>query len=149
VRILELTTSSAAQTFDFGVQLSQQARPGSIICFYGDLGAGKTTSIKGICAGLGVSQLVTSPTFTLINEYNGRMPIYHFDFYRIGSEQETSELGLDEYFFGNGVCLIEWPQVIEHLLPENCYKVYLQLDFASDEESRKIKLLYPGDDASF
>lgn len=137
----ETVTTSAEQTFDFGLQFSQRIKTASVICFYGDLGAGKTTCIKGICAGLGVSQLVTSPTFTLINEYNGRLPVFHFDFYRIASEQEAGDLGLDEYFFGDGVCLIEWPQVIERLLPENRCEIHLQWDFDSDEKMRKIRVL--------
>ena len=146
---MEIITTDAAQTFNFGVQLSQQLKPSSILCFYGDLGAGKTTCIKGICAGLGVSQLVTSPTFTLIKEYNGRLPVYHFDFYRISSEQETNDLGLHDYFFGNGVCLIEWPKVIEHFLPDNRYEIYLRWDFDSDAETRKIQVLYPKSEALY
>jgi tRNA threonylcarbamoyladenosine biosynthesis protein TsaE len=138
-KIFDLKTSEAEETHNFGFEFSKQLSPGSIICFYGDLGAGKTTCIKGICAGLGVSQPVTSPTFTLINEYNGRLPIYHFDFYRIGSSNETFELGLDEYFFGEGVCLIEWPDVINELLPPNRFEFHLKWDFSDEPNVRIIK----------
>lgn len=149
MQIFELTSTNAGQTFDFGVKFSRRLKADSIVCFYGDLGAGKTTCIKGMCAGLGVSQLVTSPTFTLINEYTGRLPVFHFDFYRIASEQEADDLGLEEYFFGEGVCLIEWPHVIERLLPENHYEIHLQWNFDSDAETRKIRVLSPDDAPNF
>ena len=139
-KILEMTTANAEETFNLGFEFSQKLAPGSILCFRGDLGAGKTTCIKGICAGLDVSQPVTSPTFTLINEYKGRLSVYHFDFYRIKSEYETFDLGLDEYFFGDGVCLIEWPEIIDHLLPEKRIEFHLQSDFSADADVRIIKI---------
>ena len=109
-----------------------------MLIFKGDLGAGKTTCIKGVCAGLGVTQPVTSPTFTLINEYQGRLPVYHFDFYRIRSEIETLDLGLQEYFEGDGVCLIEWPEVIVDKLPTKRYEFHMNRDPAFPMESRHV-----------
>ena len=135
-----MITSSPEETYDLGSEFAIRLSPGSIICFYGDLGAGKTTCIKGICAGLGVTSHVTSPTFTLINEYNGRLPIYHFDFYRINSDSETLDLGLDEYFFGDGICLIEWPSVINSLVPKNRFEFHLKWDFSAAANVRTVKV---------
>ena len=138
IKILENITHSPEETFAIGVEFSKQILPGSVLCFKGDLGAGKTVCIKGICAGLGVTEHVTSPTFTLINEYNGRLPIYHFDFYRIQSDYDVVDLGLEEYFDGDGVCLIEWPDVIESLLPKKRYEFRLKWDPSFDPEKRSI-----------
>ncbi len=137
---MEKTSKSAEETFNLGFEFSQKLAPGSVVCFRGDLGAGKTTCIQGICAGLGVSQPVTSPTFTLINEYKGRLPVYHFDFYRINAGYETFDLGLHEYFFGDGVCLIEWPEVIAEILPERRFEFHLQLDFSANVNVRRIQI---------
>ena len=137
--ILDITTHSAQETHNVGVEFAKQTTPGTVICFNGDLGAGKTTFIKGLCKGLEVMQAVTSPTFTLINEYKGRLPVYHFDFYRIGSDNETFDLGLDEYFYGDGICLIEWPNVIHELLPPNRYEFHLKWDFSTNQDVRIIK----------
>ncbi len=108
-----------------------------MVGLFGNLGSGKTTCIKGICAGLGVEEEVTSPTFTLINEYHGRLPVFHFDFYRIGSVQELRELGLDEYFYGDGVCLIEWPEIVSDMLPKYHFEIHLSLRFEPSWEHRR------------
>ena len=111
-----------------------------IFAFYGDLGAGKTSLIKSICLHLGVKAAVTSPTFTIINEYVGEEgPVYHFDFYRLDHEEEGYEFGLDEYFDSGAFCFIEWPQKISTLLPEKIVKVYLSI---SSEVYRQIELSY-------
>ncbi|MBR5249690.1 MAG: tRNA (adenosine(37)-N6)-threonylcarbamoyltransferase complex ATPase subunit type 1 TsaE [Bacteroidales bacterium] len=100
-----------------------------VIAFYGSMGAGKTTFITALCKVLGVEDTVNSPTFTLVNEYEAAdgMPVWHFDFYRIERPEEALDIGLEEYLYGDGLCLIEWPENIEPLLPEDCLKVYLEV----------------------
>lgn len=110
----------AAETMDFGRQLAASLQPGDVIAMTGDLGAGKTCLVKGIAAGLGVTQAVTSPTFTLIHEYrDGRLPVYHVDLYRLDSVQQAQAIGLEEYLAGDGVTIIEWAEKIAELLPAN------------------------------
>jgi len=137
--LIDTNSSSPEETYNIGVEFGKKLSPGAIVCFYGDLGVGKTTCIKGICSGLRASQHVTSPTFTLINEYDGRLPIYHFDFYRLGSADETLDMGLDEYFNGDGVCLIEWPEIVESLIPSTHFEFYLSWDFTTAPNIRRIK----------
>lgn len=111
---------SVEETIAIGRQIGEAARSGDVFALIGDLGAGKTQLVKGIAAGLGTPAEVTSPTFTLIHEYTGsRTPLYHFDFYRITSAEEAARLGLDEYFYGNGVCVIEWADRFPELLPQH------------------------------
>ena len=109
---------SVDETVAIGRRLGEAARIGDVFALVGDLGAGKTQLVKGIAVGVGAAADVTSPTFTLIHEYvGGRTPLYHFDFYRIESAQEAAHLGLDEYFFGDGVCVVEWADRFAELLP--------------------------------
>lgn len=98
---------------------------GNIIAFYGKMGAGKTTFIKSLCEEMGVKDVITSPTFAIVNEYttDKGLPVYHFDFYRIKKTEEVYDMGIEEYFYNNGVCLIEWPEIIEEILPETTIKV--------------------------
>lgn len=105
--------------------ISESDLQSNIFAFYGKMGAGKTTFIKAICKALGVQDNVNSPTFTIINEYKSAkgFPIYHFDFYRINRLQEAYDIGTEDYFSGNGLCLIEWPEKIAEILPEDCIKV--------------------------
>lgn len=125
-RLVEsLVSRNAAETRAFGHRLAATLQPGTVLIFTGNLGAGKTTLIQGICAGFGVTATVTSPTFTLINEYPGRLPVYHFDFYRLHAEVELHDLGLEEYLDGEGVCLIEWPELIESWLPAGHRRLHL------------------------
>ena len=106
------------EVIEYGIHLGETAVPGMIIALTGDLGAGKTTLTKAIARGLGVTETVTSPTFTIVKEYrSGRLPLFHFDVYRIGDIDEMYELGYEEYFFGEGVCVVEWADLIEELLP--------------------------------
>ena len=115
-----IETNSAKETFLLGEKLGRQAAAGQIYTLNGDLGVGKTVFTQGVAAGLGIAEPVNSPTFTIIQEYEGgRLPFYHFDVYRIGDIEEMEEIGYDDYFFGEGVCLIEWAELIEELLPEN------------------------------
>lgn len=110
--------------------VSQSPLQSNIFAFFGQMGAGKTTFIKTLCSQLGVADDVNSPTFTIVNEYRAAKgyPIYHFDFYRINKVQEAYDIGLDEYFGGDGLCLIEWPEKIEEVLPDDCFRVYLKVD---------------------
>lgn len=130
-------TNSPGETLALGEEVSQSLEIGDVLCLHGDLGAGKTHFVKGIARGFGImDSKVNSPTFTLINEYQGRLPIYHFDAYRIKSDQEILELGVDDYFFGNGVCLIEWPEKMETFLPETAVHITIHKD---NETSRTFK----------
>ena len=97
-----------------------------VFAFYGSMGAGKTTFIKAICEELGVEDVVTSPTFAIVNEYEGECPIYHFDFYRIKKLEEVYDMGYEDYFYGDGLCFIEWPEMMEELLPEGTIKVQIK-----------------------
>ena len=97
-----------------------------VFAFYGSMGAGKTTFIKAICEELGVEDVVTSPTFAIVNEDEGEWPIYHFDFYRIKKLEEVYDMGYEDYFYGNGLCFIEWPEMMEELLPEGSVKVQIK-----------------------
>ncbi len=121
-----IISNSAEETEQFGYKLAPQLKPGDVLAFFGDLGSGKSTLIKGICKGLGVEADITSPTFTLIHEYSARLPVFHFDFYRIANSHEVWELGSDEYFYGEGVCLIEWADRISDFLPENRIEIHLK-----------------------
>lgn len=120
-------TFSPADTLALGRRLAERLQPGDVVALYGELGAGKTHLIKGICTAYALPEAaVTSPTFTLVNEYAGRaFPVYHFDAYRIKRIEEFFELGYEEYFYGDGLCLIEWPERIEPLLPEHTLRLRL------------------------
>ena len=111
-----------------GEEFSRQLIPGDVVALIGDLGTGKTRFAKGISLGLGVKETVTSPTFTIVNEHlNGRLPLYHFDFYRLKTSAELDELGYDEYIFGRGVCVLEWADMIYEKLPEKRYDIHCSL----------------------
>ncbi len=116
-------------------KLGRLVHSGDVICMGGDLGAGKTTFTKAFAIGLDVKDHVTSPTFTLINEYDGRIPLYHFDVYRINHVSEMEDLGYEEYFYGNGVCVIEWASLIEDVLPEDYLWVEIKV---TGVESRQV-----------
>ena len=110
--------SSQEDTYKLGFKLGQQAKPGEVYCLNGDLGVGKTVFAQGFAAGLGIMDTVSSPTFTIVQSYEeGRLPLHHFDVYRIGDVEEMEEIGYEDYFYGDGVCLIEWSRLIEEILP--------------------------------
>ncbi|MDZ7333382.1 MAG: tRNA (adenosine(37)-N6)-threonylcarbamoyltransferase complex ATPase subunit type 1 TsaE [candidate division KSB1 bacterium] len=117
------------ETIEWGKNLGRLLAPGDVIGLFGDLGSGKTKTIQGICLGLECHDPVTSPTFTIINEYQGKYPIYHFDLYRIDSEQELYDLGYEEYFYDEGICLIEWAERIQPLLPSDHLEIHLKSFF--------------------
>jgi tRNA threonylcarbamoyladenosine biosynthesis protein TsaE len=130
-------THSEDETISLGIDFAKKLAGGSVVALFGDLGTGKTRFIKGICQGLGVCEHVASPTFTLLNEYRGKkLNIFHFDFYRIRTIAELDEIGFDEYLFGDGVCLIEWADRVENILPPNRFDI--QLNLGEDENTREI-----------
>lgn len=129
---------SEADTAAFGLRLAEQLKAGDIICLCGELGAGKTTLSKSIIRGLGVAATVTSPTFTIIHEYEGRLPVYHFDVYRIDETGELFEIGCEEYFFGEGVCIVEWAEKIEELLPADCIRITIEYGDVTENAEERI-----------
>ncbi|HIZ66290.1 MAG TPA: tRNA (adenosine(37)-N6)-threonylcarbamoyltransferase complex ATPase subunit type 1 TsaE [Candidatus Blautia pullicola] len=134
-----IETNSAKETFRLGEKLGQQALPGQIYTLNGDLGVGKTVFTQGVARGLGIQEPVNSPTFTIVQEYpEGRLPFYHFDVYRIGDVEEMEEIGYDDYFFGEGVCLIEWAKLIEEILPEQVISVTIEKNLEKGFDYRKI-----------
>ena len=135
-----IETNSAEETFRLGEKLGHLAIPGQIYTLNGDLGVGKTVFTQGVASGLGIKEPVNSPTFTIVQVYNeGRIPLYHFDVYRIGDPEEMYEIGYEEYFFGEGVCLIEWSKLIDELIPEEAVKVIIEKDV-------KINVLFPANE---
>lgn len=125
-------------TSDFGIILGKALRAGDIVCLNGDLGAGKTTLTKSIGLGLNVEDYITSPTFALINEYDGRYPVYHFDTYRLENIDEIDDLGFDDYIYGRGVSIIEWADRIEKFLPKE--KIVIDIEKGNSEEERILNI---------
>ena len=131
--------SDTNATEKFGREFADRLMPGSIVALIGPLGAGKTTLAKSIAKGLGVTETITSPTFTIVQEYeSGRLPLYHFDVYRVSDEEELFEMGFEEYLNGKGVCLIEWADLIEDMLPSKT--ITLRLDYGEDENERVLEI---------
>lgn len=131
---------SEEETKNLGYKLAQKAKAGDIFCLNGDLGAGKTVFTKGFAEGLGITDHITSPTFTIVNEYSGRLPFYHFDVYRISDPDEMYDIGCEEYFFGDGVCLIEWAELIKEFLPENVCWINIEKNLEKGLSYRKIEV---------
>ena len=132
-------SNSEKETFAVAEEIARQASPGDIYLLEGDLGVGKTVFAKGFARGLGITEPVTSPTFTIVQEYHeGRLPLYHFDVYRIGDIEEMDEVGFEEYVMGDGVSLIEWANLIEEILPENRTEVIIEKDLEKGFDYRKI-----------
>ena len=133
-------SNSAKDTFDFGAELGKKAVPGQVICLDGDLGTGKTVLTKGIAAGLGIDEPVVSPTFTIVQIYEqGRIPLYHFDVYRIDDPDEMEEIGYREYFYGNGLTIIEWSELIEDILPKDAMRIRISKDAGRGFDYRLIE----------
>lgn len=136
-----IETRSPEETFALGKKIGEMARPGEIYTLTGDLGVGKTVFTQGVAAGLGITEPVSSPTFTIIQEYDsGRLPFYHFDVYRIGDIEEMDEIGYDDYFFGQGICLIEWANLIEEILPIPRTEITIEKDLEQGFSYRKITI---------
>ena len=130
-------------TFQIGYDLGRKASKGQVYCINGDLGVGKTVFTQGFAKGLGIDEPVNSPTFTIIQEYEGeRLSLYHFDVYRIGDVREMDELGYEDYFYGEGVCLIEWAELIEEILPEiRTTTIRIRKDLAKGYDYREIEIV--------
>ena len=132
---------SPAETRAIGAMLGREASAGEIVCLNGDLGAGKTVFAKGFAEGLGVAEEVVSPTFTILRVYDsGRLPLFHFDVYRIEEPEEMNEIGYEEYFFGDGVTLIEWPGLIAELIPSSAIRVLIEKDEGAEDDFRRITI---------
>ena len=132
-------TRSPEETYELGRKIGLQARPGQVYTLTGDLGVGKTVFTQGVAAGLGITEPVSSPTFTIVQVYEeGRLPFYHFDVYRIGDIEEMEEIGYDDYFFGKGICLIEWAEMIEEILPDDRISITIEKDLAQGFDYRRI-----------
>ena len=130
---------SEKQTYDFAKSLGEKCKPGQIYCLDGDLGVGKTVFTQGFAEGLGIDDYINSPTFTIVQVYDqGRLPLYHFDAYRIGDFEEMYEIGYEEYFFGNGVTIVEWASLIEEIMPENVIRITIEKDLEKGLDYRKI-----------
>ena len=135
----------AEDTFDLGRKVGQIVKGGTVITLVGDLGVGKTVFTQGLAEGLGINEPVNSPTFTILQIYEeGRIPLYHFDVYRIGDVSEMDEIGFDEYVFGEGVSLIEWANLIEEILPDEYYEVQISKDLEKGFDYRKIEISRQG-----
>ena len=137
-------TFASEETFAFGKWLGVHANPGEIYCLDGELGVGKTVLTQGFGIGLGIGEPVNSPTFTIIQVYEGGcLPLYHFDVYRIGSLEEMDEIGYEDYFFGEGVCLIEWASLIKELIPEKAVWIQIEKDMGQGFDYRRITVKRP------
>ena len=131
----------AKDTYELGEKIGQMAKPGMVLSLTGDLGVGKTVFTQGLAKGLGIEEPVNSPTFTIVQVYEeGRLPLYHFDVYRIGDIEEMDEIGYEDYFYGEGVCLIEWADLIREILPEQMCRVTIEKDLEKGFDYRKITL---------
>lgn len=129
------------ETENFGRKLAENAEPGTVIALIGDLGTGKTALTKAIADGLGVAETITSPTFNIVRQYeSGRLPLYHFDVYRIDDIDEMYELGYEEYFFGEGVCVVEWADMIEEIIPEDA--IVIRMEYGEKEEERIYRCIF-------
>lgn len=134
-------TYSAEETRVLGRKIGETAQPGDVYTLVGDLGVGKTVFTQGIAEGLGITEPVSSPTFTIVQIYEeGRMPFYHFDVYRIGDPEEMDEIGYEDYFYGDGLCMIEWANLIEELLPDTRYDVTIEKDLERGFDYRRITI---------
>ena len=137
VEVLE--SYSAAETFAYGKALGEKAAQGEVYSLTGDLGVGKTVFTQGVAAGLGITEPVSSPTFTILHSYEeGRIPLYHFDVYRIGDVEEMEEIGYEDCFYGEGVCLVEWAGQIQEILPEDCIRIIIEKDLTKGFDYRRI-----------
>lgn len=134
-----IETHSAEETFALGQRIGREALPGQVYTLIGDLGVGKTVFTQGVADGLGITEPVNSPTFTIVQQYDsGRLPLYHFDVYRIGDVSEMDEIGYEDCFYGEGVCLIEWSQLIPEILPDEVIRIRIEKDLEQGFDYRKI-----------
>lgn len=134
-------SNSAQETYAFAKRLGQNAHAGEVYCLNGDLGVGKTVFSQGFAAGLGITEAITSPTFTIVQEYDeGRLPFYHMDVYRISDVEEMYEVGFDDMICGDGICLIEWAELISDILPKDRYEITISKDLQQGFDYRTIEI---------
>ena len=137
----KIIETNSEQTYDLGVRIGQKARAGDVFTLVGDLGVGKTVFTKGLAWGLGIEEPVNSPTFTIVQIYEeGRLPLYHFDVYRIGDVEEMEEIGYEDYIYGEGVSLIEWANLISEILPEHYTEIKIEKDLEKGFDFRRITI---------
>ena len=140
IKIIE--SFSAENTLNLGREMGRTARPGDVYTLVGDLGVGKTVLTQGIAEGLEIEEAICSPTFTIVQVYEeGRMPFYHFDVYRIGDVEEMDEIGYEDYFYGEGLCMIEWANLIEEILPSKRKEITIEKDLEKGFDYRKITIV--------
>ena len=140
-KITMIESFSAEDTLNLGVQMGRSAKPGEVYTLIGDLGVGKTVFTQGIAQGLDITESICSPTFTIVQVYEeGRMPFYHFDVYRIGDVEEMDEIGYEDYFYGDGLCMIEWANLIEEILPLSRKEITIEKDLDKGFDYRKITI---------
>ncbi|MBQ8300556.1 MAG: tRNA (adenosine(37)-N6)-threonylcarbamoyltransferase complex ATPase subunit type 1 TsaE [Clostridia bacterium] len=137
---MEYISNSYEETQQIAIEFAKTLSGGDVLCMYGDLGVGKTAFVQGLAKGLGICDHITSPTFTIVNEYSGTLPLYHFDVYRIADSDEMYEIGYEEYVYGDGVSVIEWPQLIDDILPEKRYDITISKDYDKGENYRLIQI---------
>lgn len=136
-----IETHGPEETFALGVKIGENARPGQVYTLNGDLGVGKTVFTQGVAKGLGIEEPVNSPTFTIVQIYDeGRMPFYHFDVYRIGDVSEMDEIGYEDCFFGEGICLVEWAELVEEIIPKDAISVTIEKNLEQGTDYRKITI---------
>ena len=136
-----IETNSAVETFELGKKIGQQAKPGQVYTLIGDLGVGKTAFTKGVAKGLGIEEMISSPTFTIVHVYEeGRLPFYHFDVYRIAEVEEMDEIGFEDYIYSQGVSMIEWANVIEEILPSFYQQITIEKNPEKGFDYRKITI---------
>ncbi len=134
-------TNSEKETRELGFRLAREAKPGNVYTLTGDLGVGKTVFTKGFAEGLGITEPVSSPTFTIVQQYDsGRLPFYHFDVYRIGDVEEMDEVGYEDCFYGEGVTMIEWAQLVQEILPSHRIKILIEKDLEQGFDYRRITI---------
>lgn len=134
-------SNSTRDTYELGYKLATDSKPGDVYCLLGDLGVGKTVFTQGFARGLGIEEPISSPTFTIVQEYQGeKMPFYHFDVYRIGDMEEMDEIGFEDYVYGEGVCLIEWANLIQEIIPEQAVTIIIEKDLERGFDYRTITI---------
>ncbi len=137
----KIETNSSQETFEFGKRIGENAQPGQVYTLIGDLGVGKTVFTQGVAKGLGIEGPVNSPTFTILQVYeDGRIPFYHFDVYRIGDVSEMDEIGYEDCFYGNGISLVEWANLVEEILPEHYTEIRIEKDLSKGLDYRLISM---------